>query len=115
MNSTLQAVYCGYCPQCDWEYWAKSVKSEKMFCRLHKKKCKKTGRTKQAECRTGVVKKGELFSKERKMAEKSLKVFVGEKEVTSLTAKYGKVKETKGLENLNEWGHEVKKIGSAKN
>ena len=96
-------VYCGFCPKCDWQYWAKSEKAEKMFERLHRKKCKKTGRTKQPECKKRLDAEERVFTKGVKNGgEKSLKIFSGKEESAELTTKNGKIQKTV---NANKIGH----------
>jgi len=50
-----QEIYCGHCKHCDYEWWCKSTKAEAMTKRLHKKKCKKEGRTKKPEWKSRLL------------------------------------------------------------
>jgi len=51
------------CPECNYSTQAKTQKSLNMFTRLHKKKCKKTGRTEPSNAMIETQKKYDAFLK----------------------------------------------------
>jgi hypothetical protein len=65
-----QDIHCGNCDHCDYEWWQKSKKSEEMVKRLHKKKCPKTGRTKEPEWKGRLLSERAIFSR----AQTSIKI-----------------------------------------
>jgi hypothetical protein len=100
-------VFCGFCPACDWEYWAKSEKAEKMFERLHRKKCKKTGRTKQPECKKRLDAEQRVFNKShepcKNVGSSSLKIFSGKEKSAEFETKNRRIQKTfnvAGIEKL---------------
>ena len=58
-----QDIFCGNCDHCDYEWWLKSKKSEAMVKRLHKKKCPKTGSTKEPEWKGRLLAERAVFSR----------------------------------------------------
>ena len=99
-------VFCGFCPACDWEYWAKSGKSANMFTRLHKKKCKKTGRTKQPECTKRAITEEKVFRTAAVArggdVTSSLQHFSGNKKAAELETKNRKIKKTFNADKLEK-------------
>lgn len=57
-----QDVYCGHCEHCDYEWWCQSPKAEAMTKRLHKKKCKKEGRSQEPQWRSRLLAERTLFT-----------------------------------------------------
>ncbi len=56
----MEENYPWWCPNCDYESIPKSQKMWNMVQRLHKKKCKKTGRTKQNGVDKEIVRRQEM-------------------------------------------------------
>ena len=107
-----QDIYCGSCEFCDWEYWCKSAQAENMMKRLHKKKCKKTGRTKEPEWRARLLAERAVFQDTISNI-KTLRKGKGKKDVEFVDARRAKQALEDGkiccfphcLNHIGEYGH----------
>jgi len=62
MSSSVEG-YCYECKECNYECTGKSVKQKQMLVRMHKKVCKKTGRTQNAVMFKQLAEKFAVFAR----------------------------------------------------